>query len=153
MPWPFCSKCHFMLTLDGNGVVKCSACNYTTNIERIHASVPSITSMSSDKAIPIWARSNEEQEALKSSNNEEPHRATVLEPCLKCGHPEVAFYTVQLRSVDEGQTVFHECPNCKYTWSVHNWYIFRKKRRVFSVLCILEWDAMWSQKDKSFQEC
>ena len=107
-----------MLTVDGNGIIKCSGCPYTANIERIHNSIPEITSFSSDKVTPIWARSDEEQEALGSSK--EPTRSTILEPCPKCGHPEVAYYTVQLRSVDEGQTVFHECPNCKYTWSVHN---------------------------------
>ena len=50
----------------------------------------------------------------------EPTRATVEEPCVKCSAPEVGFYTVQMRSVDEGQTVFYECPECKHTWSVNN---------------------------------
>lgn len=39
-------------------------------------------------------------------------RATVKEKCPKCGHPEMSFYTMQMRSVDEGQTVFFECLKC-----------------------------------------
>jgi DNA-directed RNA polymerase I subunit RPA12 len=47
-------------------------------------------------------------------------RATVDEPCPKCGHQGLEFYTLQLRSADEGQTVFYECPSCKAKWSQNN---------------------------------
>ncbi len=29
------------------------------------------------------------------------------------------YYTMQLRSVDEGQTVFYECAKCGYTFSLN----------------------------------
>lgn len=47
-------------------------------------------------------------------------RATVDEPCPKCGNPEMEFYTLQLRSADEGQTVFYECPKCGHKYSTNN---------------------------------
>jgi DNA-directed RNA polymerase I subunit RPA12 len=37
-------------------------------------------------------------------------RAVIKEPCPKCLHPELEYYTMQLRSADEGQTVF--CARC-----------------------------------------
>jgi len=36
----------------------------------------------------------------------------VDEACPKCNHPQMEFYTMQLRSADEGQTVFYECHQC-----------------------------------------
>jgi len=47
-------------------------------------------------------------------------RQTVDEPCPQCRHRKLEFYTMQLRSADEGQTVFYECLNCKHKWSVNN---------------------------------
>lgn len=48
-------------------------------------------------------------------------RATVKEECPKCKHPHMEFYTMQLRSADEGQTVFYECPaaECGHKFSVN----------------------------------
>lgn len=48
--------------------------------------------------------------------------AQVEEPCPKCGHPEMSFYTMQLRSADEGSTVFYECLNkaCGHKFSLNN---------------------------------
>lgn len=80
--------------------------------------LPSTTTYSMDRPTPLWAKSDEEQAALRQSKD--PVRATIEEPCPRCNHPEVGYYTVQLRSVDEGQTVFYECPQCKYTWSINN---------------------------------
>lgn len=73
-----------------------------------------------DRPTPLWAKSDAEQAALRQASHEKPVRATIEEPCLKCGAREVGYYTVQLRSVDEGQTVFYECFECENTWSVNN---------------------------------
>ena len=119
MPWPFCPSCHATLGVDASGTITCGVCPYRSNLaELTTTTIPTITTYSDDRPTPLWAKSDAEQAALKQSS--EPTRATIEEPCIKCGTPEVGYYTVQLRSVDEGQTVFYECPSCKHTWSINN---------------------------------
>ncbi|KAJ3293100.1 DNA-directed RNA polymerase I core subunit rpa12 [Borealophlyctis nickersoniae] len=40
--------------------------------------------------------------------------ATIKEKCPKCEAPEMVFHTAQLRSADEGQTIFYSCVKCGY---------------------------------------
>ena len=120
MVWPFCPNCHATLKVDGTGAIHCDVCSYTSHLSDMET-LPTTTTYSMDRPIPIWAKSDKEQEILRQHNTtSQHHRATIDEPCIKCGTREVGYYTVQLRSVDEGQTVFYECPKCQFTWSVNN---------------------------------
>eukprot|EP01025_Chloroclados_australasicus_P007896 TRINITY_DN1267_c0_g1_i1.p2 TRINITY_DN1267_c0_g1~~TRINITY_DN1267_c0_g1_i1.p2 ORF type:complete len:140 (+),score=2.33 TRINITY_DN1267_c0_g1_i1:154-573(+) len=42
------------------------------------------------------------------------------EICEKCGTPGLQYYTRQMRSADEGQTVFFKCLKCKYVLVVQS---------------------------------
>jgi DNA-directed RNA polymerase I subunit RPA12 len=54
-----------------------------------------------------------------TEKSKKPARATVNEECPVCKNPIMEFYTMQLRSADEGQTVFYECPKCSHKFSVN----------------------------------
>lgn len=43
-------------------------------------------------------------------------RATILNDCPKCGHDKMYFWTAQIRSADEGSTVFYECVSCAFRY-------------------------------------
>ncbi|ALC47818.1 RpI12 [Drosophila busckii] len=54
---------------------------------------------------------------LKKSHGEsedaEADGPVVERKCPKCGHEKMSYATLQLRSADEGQTVFFTCLKCK----------------------------------------
>ena len=47
-------------------------------------------------------------------------QATIKEKCPGCGNEEMNYHTLQLRSADEGTTVFYDCPKCGYKFSQNN---------------------------------
>ena len=83
----------------------------------MHTDLPSLTviTRSEDKPTPKWLDAEKVMSEVTG-----PARATVEETCPKCGNPEMDYYTLQLRSADEGQTVFYECEKCGHKFSVNN---------------------------------
>lgn len=56
---------------------------------------------------------NRNQTKVKKEK-EEADGPVVDRKCPKCGHEKMSYATLQLRSADEGQTVFFTCLKCKY---------------------------------------
>ena len=71
---------------------------------------------------PSWVQNDLKIEEKKTTRNKTGNveHATIEEPCPNCSHHELFFYTMQLRSADEGSTVFYECPKCAYKFSQNN---------------------------------
>ena len=111
----FCPACGNLIELPETNPITCERCGFTCTYNDLPKT--EVITKSAERSVPAWL--------LKTVDNEKPKdgsrtRATVDEECPKCGHPQVEFYTMQMRSVDEGQTVFYECPKCQYTWSQNN---------------------------------
>ena len=70
-----------------------------------------ITTQSKPNAFPSVLRSK--HSAVQALSTEDvPTGALTQETCPQCGSKEMRFYTLQLRSADEGSTVFYNCEKC-----------------------------------------
>lgn len=52
--------------------------------------------------------------------------------CPKCGNDQMSYATLQLRSADEGQTVFYTCTNCK--WVSNMGSIWKEKKILMELM-------------------
>lgn len=112
--WPFCPQCGTIMDPPtSNENVTCSCCKFSSRFAEL--AIPEVTTKSAASSKPAWLVDYEE----KDKAGQDKH-AIIEEPCPKCGNPEMFFYTMQLRSVDEGSTVFYECPKCEHKFSVNN---------------------------------
>ena len=114
MTWPFCPQCGTILDPPNvTDKVVCTACPFKCNFHEL--GVTEVTTSAAPTGRQAWLRNVEDE----ITNVRDKH-AIIEEPCPKCDNQEMYFYTMQLRSVDEGQTVFYECPKCEHKFSVNN---------------------------------
>lgn len=109
--WLFCNQCGTILNPPQNDMIKCTFCPFKQRVDE--GAMKEIVTVSLPTQRPEWLDVEVEQEVTEK-------HATIEEPCPKCNYHELYFYTMQLRSVDEGSTVFYECPKCAYKFSVNN---------------------------------
>mmetsp|Transcript_20928 Transcript_20928/g.67412 ORF Transcript_20928/g.67412 Transcript_20928/m.67412 type:complete len:134 (+) Transcript_20928:39-440(+) len=115
----FCALCHNFVPLPAVDPIKCEYCLHTVNFEESGLGDLVIEYASEPRPNPKWAtddptKTKEKPKVTKTA------RTTIEETCPECGHPELEYYTMQLRSADEGQTVFYECPKCGHKYSQNN---------------------------------
>lgn len=117
--FPFCPLCGTILDPPTNEYLTCTGCPYRCKFASLD--MPEVTTRTPAKPKPAWVTDNEDgittgQDATAGLDK----HAKIAEPCPKCAHPELYFYTMQLRSVDEGSTVFYECEKCGHKFSQNN---------------------------------
>ncbi|KAA0154936.1 hypothetical protein FNF27_02989 [Cafeteria roenbergensis] len=93
----------------------CSGCKFSCRYEDLSTAVLACETHSKQRELPLWQRSL----LAPAGGDGKAARALVDEPCPKCAHSQMFFYTMQMRSADEGQTVFFECPKCGHNYSVN----------------------------------
>jgi DNA-directed RNA polymerase I subunit RPA12 len=116
--FPFCPSCGTILKAPDGEMINCSFCPYEVRFADL--ALAEVTTRSAPKSKPAWLTDNEEGKSGGDDVVEKEKHAKIDEPCPKCGNPELYFYTMQLRSVDEGSTVFYECGKCAHKFSQNN---------------------------------
>ena len=124
-----CERCGYaMRLLAASPTISCSSCNASHSTEKVFNDAKTTTTKTSSNAASFLYKFNIEPRnpdgtkigSERHDDDVERERATVDEPCPKCPNQVLRFYTMQLRSADEGQTVFYECEKCKHTFSQNN---------------------------------
>ncbi|KAF2688172.1 DNA-directed RNA polymeras-like protein I subunit [Lentithecium fluviatile CBS 122367] len=113
----FCTDCGNLL--DGsagkqNAILTCQVCGASCR----DASSKVVVTHSKPDAFPSTLRAKRSEIQTITEADQDTH-AVIDQPCEKCGREKVKFYTQQLRSADEGSTVFYEC-DCGHKWNTNN---------------------------------
>lgn len=117
----FCLDCGNLLdnpsTVQGD-LMECSQCQATypkknfTNLE--------VVTTTADDAFPSALRSKKSAVKTTLKKGELKEGAVIKEKCPKCGNDEMHYHTLQLRSADEGATIFYTCTKCSYKFRTNN---------------------------------
>ncbi|XP_005223725.1 DNA-directed RNA polymerase I subunit RPA12 isoform X2 [Bos indicus] len=108
----FCPDCGSVLPLPGvQDAVACTRCGFSINVRVLTACADF-----EGKVVKTSVVFNKLGTAMPLSMEEGPEfqGPVVDRRCSRCGHEGMAYHTRQMRSADEGQTVFYTCTNCKF---------------------------------------
>ncbi|KAL0486616.1 DNA-directed RNA polymerase I subunit RPA12 [Acrasis kona] len=110
----FCKECGSLLSFSNaeNDKIVCTGCSKASD-----ATPLSNVKFTTNIVIREQSRYNQ---SLRKEKQIDSEFAVVNEECPKCKHHEMRYFTMQLRSADEGQTVFYECSKCLHKHSVNN---------------------------------
>ncbi|CAG8434363.1 14017_t:CDS:2 [Funneliformis mosseae] len=112
----FCHRCGTLIINTGKDVLECSACNAIKDAAE-YENVTVVT-RSDPKSFPSKLRLRRSR--IQQSDRYKEEKATIKEKCPKCGNEEMNYHTMQLRSADEGQTIFYHCVKCGYKFSINS---------------------------------
>eukprot|EP00050_Salpingoeca_kvevrii_P021863 m.116754 g.116754 ORF g.116754 m.116754 type:complete len:158 (+) comp9510_c0_seq3:523-996(+) len=105
----FCSECGTILPLPGiSERVTCTQCMATRPTKEYEG----LETVTRTREFVFQKRTFDTQRQAARQTG-----ATIEEKCPECGAEEMTFHTAQLRSADEGQTVFYSC-KCGYKLTV-----------------------------------
>lgn len=115
----FCTKCGNLLdNALGEKRLKCSDCSMTYNASQF--SDLKVVTSSSETAFPSSLRLKRSVVKTQLSKEHLEEGAIIKEKCPECGNEEMQYHTLQLRSADEGATVFYTCTKCNYRFRTNN---------------------------------
>nr|XP_033773075.1 DNA-directed RNA polymerase I subunit RPA12 isoform X2 [Geotrypetes seraphini] len=103
----FCPECGSILPLPGlQDTVTCPRCKFKIDVKDFEGKVV--------QSSTVFNKLEGSTTLLQGKEAVEIHGPMIERKCLRCGHEGMTYHTRQMRSADEGQTVFYMCLKCKY---------------------------------------
>ncbi|XP_054577960.1 DNA-directed RNA polymerase I subunit RPA12 isoform X2 [Eptesicus fuscus] len=102
----FCPDCGSVLPLPGTrDAVTCARCGFSVHVRDFEGKVvrTAVVFHQPGSAVPV-----------STEDGPEFQGPVVDRRCARCGHEGMAYRTRQMRSADEGQTVFYTCLRCRF---------------------------------------
>ncbi|RLN19715.1 DNA-directed RNA polymerase I subunit RPA12-like [Panicum miliaceum] len=101
----FCGVCGSLVTFDSVRSASCPLCGFKRKAKEIEGKETRYTVTAEDI-----------RRELKIDPFEEVlvRRPVTSKTCPKCNHSKAEYYSRQMRSVDEGETTFYECTECRH---------------------------------------
>ncbi|EME40835.1 hypothetical protein DOTSEDRAFT_137176 [Dothistroma septosporum NZE10] len=114
----FCTDCGNLLESNTGrkAYISCDVCG----AQNKDTSSKVVTSHSKPSAFPSALRTRLRSDVQEISEADRQTEVIIKHTCENCGNDEVKFYTMQLRSADEGSTVFYTCLKCNHKWNTNN---------------------------------
>ncbi|XP_059454161.1 DNA-directed RNA polymerase I subunit RPA12-like isoform X2 [Corylus avellana] len=104
----FCDLCGTMLSMKSTEHAKCPQCKFERSMKEICNREISYVITTEDIRMELGISLIRDQEVQLSK---------VKKKCEKCYNDEAEFWTMQMRSADEGQTTFYRCTKCGHKYS------------------------------------
>ncbi|KAL4629632.1 DNA-directed RNA polymerase I subunit 12-like [Arapaima gigas] len=103
----FCPDCGCVLPLPGLGVaVTCPRCHFTLSVQEFAGKMVTSSVVFNTLEASSLIKENEEENELKGP--------VIDRRCSRCNKEGMVYHTRQMRSADEGQTVFYTCIHCRF---------------------------------------
>ncbi|XP_071657021.1 DNA-directed RNA polymerase I subunit RPA12 [Patagioenas fasciata] len=107
-PLDFCPDCGSVLPPPGPpSTVRCPRCHFTLQVSDFEGK----TVRSTIEFNPLHPHGGGGRGPDPAPHS---HGPSVERRCPRCGHEGMTFHTRQMRSADEGQSVFYSCPRCRF---------------------------------------
>ncbi|BAP70849.1 hypothetical protein KMAR_30044 [Kluyveromyces marxianus] len=98
--------------------VVCDQCHASYNPTKFQ-NLKVVTS-TTENSFPSKIRAKKSLVKTSLAKNELKEGAIINERCPKCDNDKMHYHTLQLRSADEGATVFYTCTSCGYRFRTNN---------------------------------
>ncbi|KAM9307425.1 DNA-directed RNA polymerase I subunit RPA12 isoform 1-T2 [Pholidichthys leucotaenia] len=103
----FCPECGCVLPLPGFlDVIQCPRCSFSIPVEEFLGREIRSTIVFNPVELPSVCVEDSEDSELKGP--------VIDRRCSRCNKEGMVYHTRQMRSADEGQTVFFTCVHCRY---------------------------------------